>query len=86
MAEQPMDSDVVRVLVDRQACEAHGLCAGLAPDIFEINDDDEMVVLNERPGPDRLSALRAAVATCPRVALALEVKDSQPETQIGVDR
>ncbi|HXB86037.1 ferredoxin [Mycobacterium sp.] len=77
--------ETAQVLVDRDACETHGACAALAPDIFEIQDNDEMVVLNDRPGIDRLPALREAVAACPRVALSIELRRSSSGDRTGED-
>lgn len=64
-------NDSVRISVDRLKCESNGLCVGHAPDIFEIDDNDELVVLNEEPSPDRRTAVEVAVRMCPKQALSL---------------
>lgn len=64
-------NDRVRILVDRLKCESNGLCVGHAPGIFEIDDNDELVVLNEQPPPDRRTAVEVAVRMCPKQALSL---------------
>ncbi len=61
----------VRISVDRLKCESNGLCVGHAPDIFEIDDNDELVVLNEEPSADRRAAVEIAVRMCPKQALSL---------------
>ena len=32
----------MRVTVDRDLCEANGVCAGLVPQVFRLDDDDEL--------------------------------------------
>jgi ferredoxin len=61
----------VRVAVDRDACEANAICASLVPDVFDVDDDDELQI---RPGdvPAPLAdAVRRAVGSCPKAALRL---------------
>jgi ferredoxin len=61
----------VRVIVDLLKCESNGLCVVQAPDVFEIDDADELVVLNATPPEDRRAAVEAAVRMCPKQALSL---------------
>jgi ferredoxin len=44
----------------------------MAPDVFEIGDDDEMHVLDSDPGEEQRRAVETAVANCPRQALSLQ--------------
>ncbi len=64
-------NEMVRIVVDRLKCESNGLCVGHAPDIFEIDDNDELVVLDEEPSADRRVAVETAVRMCPKQALSL---------------
>jgi len=62
----------VRVHVDRDACEANAVCAGLVPEVFEVDDED---ILHIKVGqvPDSLGdAVRHAVRSCPKAALSVE--------------
>ena len=34
--------------VDRDLCEANAVCCGLAPDVFELDDDEQLVILAAR--------------------------------------
>lgn len=61
----------MRIEVDRLKCESNGLCVGFAPDLFSIDDTDELVVLNEEPSEDRRSAVELAVRMCPKQALSV---------------
>ena len=57
--------------VDPDLCEANAVCCGIAPEVFEL-DDDEMLVINEpQPAPDQLERVRKAVERCPKNALEL---------------
>lgn len=56
------------VKVDFDRCEANGVCVGLAPDVFDLNDDDELIVT--RPvAEENAGAVREAIVQCPRAAL-----------------
>ena len=58
------------VTVDYELCEGHGQCLLADPDIFDIPDDaEQVVVLNPNPPEaDRERVLRAA-AMCPTQAI-----------------
>jgi ferredoxin len=47
------------------------MCEEAAPDIFEIQPDGSMAVLQEYPPADRLKDVEAAVEGCPTEALSL---------------
>ncbi|EHI13368.1 ferredoxin [Mycolicibacterium thermoresistibile] len=61
----------MRVEVDRELCESNAVCVGVAPDVFELGDDDLARPLVDEVPPDREAAVREAVALCPKVALTL---------------
>ena len=63
-----------RIEIDETACAAHGDCAAIAPEVFEV--DDIAVVVGE--GPDDL-VLEAARA-CPAAAIA--VYDADTDAQV----
>jgi ferredoxin len=61
-----------RLRVDPIACEAHGLCAELLPELIRL-DDWGYPILEHPEVPAELSALaRRAVEACPTLALLLE--------------
>jgi ferredoxin len=64
-------SGLVRVEVDRDACEANAVCAGLVPEVFEVDDEDQLHILVAEV-PDQLAdGVRHAVRSCPKAALSL---------------
>ena len=61
----------MRVVANRAVCEGHSVCASLVPEVFDVGDDDHVVVLDEHPGDAYLGRIRAAVQRCPKQVLAL---------------
>jgi sterol 14-demethylase len=62
----------MRVVVDWDLCQGHGACKSEAPEVFDVNEKQGVViVLQERP-PDALrEKVLAAVKYCPTRALSL---------------
>jgi ferredoxin len=62
----------MRVDVDLGKCTGHGICESIAEDVFEVQDDGSVVILErDRPESDR-ERMRQAVTQCPAAALRLE--------------
>jgi ferredoxin len=57
--------------VDRDLCEANAVCCGLAPEVFELDSDEQLVIKVPHPSADQLELVRKAVDRCPRNALEL---------------
>jgi ferredoxin len=62
----------MRVVVDFDLCESNALCMGLAPEVFEVRDDDLLYVLDENPPEALRQQVEAAVRTCPKNAISIE--------------
>lgn len=61
----------MRVVVDFDRCDSTGLCAALAPEVFELGDDDLLRVSSERPPPEHWPAAEEAARACPKLAITL---------------
>ena len=61
----------MRVRVDPDACEANAVCMGIAPTVFEVDDDDKLHILMEEIPEDLQDSVRRAVDGCPKRALYL---------------
>ncbi|WP_236792139.1 ferredoxin [Amycolatopsis sp. GM8] len=61
----------MRIELDEGKCCGLGMCEAEAPDLFEVQDDGSLAVLNARPGPEQLERARAACSACPAGALQL---------------
>ncbi len=65
-------STTLRLRVNPIACEAHGLCAELLPELIRL-DDWGYPIIDHPQVPDELEPLaRRAVDACPTLALLLE--------------
>lgn len=62
----------MRVTVDPDACEANGVCAGLVPQVFALDDDDNLQILPGEVPPELAGAVRHAVRSCPKAALTAD--------------
>ena len=62
----------MRVVLDRSRCTGIGICEALAPEVFEVNDDGGLVVLNPEVPASAEEDVTAAVEACPTRALSLE--------------
>ncbi len=61
----------MRLVVDPIACEAHGLCVEMLPELIVL-DDWGYPILSVPDVPEQLERLaRAAVSACPTLALQL---------------
>lgn len=62
----------MRIKADFDLCESNGVCVGMAPDVFDLDDDDNLVILADEVPADREEEMRQVVASCPKSALSLE--------------
>lgn len=60
-----------KVVADWDLCEANGICVAMAPDAFEIDDDDNMQILNDVVTEENEVRMQRAVAGCPKSALTI---------------
>lgn len=67
-----VDDGAMKVVVDFDLCESNAVCMGIAPEVFEVREDDFLYVLDEHPGEELRPKLEQAVAGCPRAAIRLE--------------
>jgi ferredoxin len=61
----------MKIVVDFDLCESNAICMQIAPDLFEVRDDDFLYVLNEEPAEDRREALEECVQRCPKQAISI---------------
>lgn len=62
----------MKIKVDWDRCQGHGLCAGEAPEVFELKEDGELEVLRERPEETLRSKVESAARFCPTNAISIE--------------
>lgn len=62
----------MRVVVDFDLCESNAVCMGIAPEVFEVRDDDFLYVLQEEPAESLRPKVEEAAARCPKQAISIE--------------
>lgn len=62
----------MKLTVNWALCEGNGACAVEAPELFDIDDKDQLVVLDDTPSAALREKALAAVQSCPKRALSIE--------------
>jgi ferredoxin len=62
----------VRVVVDWDLCESNGLCTAAAPEVFQLRDDDTLLILQESPDESLRGKVADAIRTCPKQAISVK--------------
>ncbi|WP_419223617.1 ferredoxin [Gordonia sp. CPCC 206044] len=62
----------MKIDVNFGICEANGLCAGAAPEVFDLDDDDNLHLLRDTVTPEIEDGVQAAIRQCPRHAISVE--------------
>jgi ferredoxin len=60
-----------KIKVDFDLCESNAMCEALAPDNFQVDDDDFLQILDERVTDDNQVLVEQAVASCPKSAISI---------------
>ncbi|NUW41257.1 ferredoxin [Nonomuraea rhodomycinica] len=61
----------MRVRVDMNLCQTHAQCVFAAPEVFALNDDDELVY-DATPADALRPAIEEAARACPVQAIFLD--------------
>lgn len=61
----------MKIEVDWDLCESNGVCMGIIPEVFHLDDDDILHVLQPDVTPENEALVRDAVRQCPRQAISL---------------
>jgi ferredoxin len=62
----------VRIVVDRDLCQGHGVCESEAPDVFSVSKKGVLTVIEESPAEAMRPQVEQAVAFCPTKAMSIE--------------
>jgi ferredoxin len=62
----------MRVVVDYDLCESNAVCMAVAPEVFEVDDDDNLNLLQEEPPEELRPKVEEAVRRCPKQALSIQ--------------
>ena len=61
-----------KVVVDFGLCESNGVCMGIIPEVFHLDEEDYLHILNDEVTPENEHDIREAVRQCPRQAISIE--------------
>ena len=62
----------MKVVVNFDLCESNAVCMGIAPEVFEVRDDDFLYVLQEEPPEELRAKVEEAVRLCPKQAITIQ--------------
>ncbi len=61
----------MRIVVDYDLCEANAVCMNKVPEMFRVDENDNLHVLIDRPPETLRPRIEEAVRLCPRQALII---------------
>ena len=64
-----------KVVVDYDLCESNAICMQIAPEVFEVRDDDFLYLLTETPEEEQRAKVEESVQRCPKQAIKIAEGD-----------
>jgi ferredoxin len=61
----------MKIQVDYDLCESNALCEAMAPEVFEVDDNDDLQLKTGETTDENIENVKRAVAACPRAAISL---------------
>jgi ferredoxin len=61
----------MKIEINYTVCESNAICMAIVPEVFEVDDDDNVHILQPELTPDTEGQVRDAIAQCPRAAISL---------------
>lgn len=62
----------MKVTVDRDLCQGHGVCENEAPEVFSVSKQGVLTIVDESPPESQRRHVETAVGYCPTKALRIE--------------
>ncbi|QZT61366.1 ferredoxin [Mycolicibacterium austroafricanum] len=63
-----------KIEVDFGLCESNAVCMGIIPEVFQVDEQDYLHVLQEDVTPENEAQVNEAVRQCPRQAISIVEK------------
>jgi ferredoxin len=60
-----------KVEVDFGLCESNGVCMGIIPEVFHLDEEDYLHILQDEVTAENEQQINEAVRQCPRQAIAV---------------
>lgn len=64
----------MKVKSDVKKCEGFASCMIIAPDVFDLDDDNIVTVLDDTPPENLRGEVEEAIRSCPRSAIWLDAQ------------
>jgi len=61
----------MKIVIAWDLCQGHGVCQGDAPDVFKVEEDGTLTVLQENPPEELREQVEAAAEFCPTGAITV---------------
>ena len=58
-------------MLDAEGCQGHGRCYGIAPGLFDADDEGHSVLLSAEVPDGHLTEARDAAASCPEEVITI---------------
>ena len=62
----------MRIVIDLDFCQGHGVCMGEAPEVFEVGDDNKVKLIDPTPPDGLREKVELAAQYCPTSAIKVE--------------
>lgn len=63
----------MKVILDELRCDAHGVCVDACPEVFGLEDTDDVVrILDDEPDESLRESVLKAAAVCPKAAITVQ--------------
>lgn len=66
-----------KVVVDYDLCESNAICMQIAPEVFEVRDDDFLYLLSDTPDESLRAKVEESAQRCPKQAIKLAELDDE---------
>ncbi len=60
-----------KIEVDWGLCESNGVCMGVIPEVFQLEDDDTLTLLQDEVTAENEELVLDAIRQCPRQAISI---------------
>ncbi len=61
----------MKIVIDFDLCQGHAVCMGEAPDVFRVDEDGVLTVLNAAPDEALREAVETAAKYCPNQSITV---------------
>jgi len=62
----------MKVRIDFDLCQSHGVCMDEAPEVFQVADDGTVSILLEQPPEELHAKVHDALRYCPTSAISID--------------